>query len=126
MRYSGLLLLAALALGCAHHPKANAQDANDAMAQPGDERVPIREARDVVGHYRGLFGAPEAMTIREDAGALVMEYPLGARHPLTIRDDGTLAVEGAFGARLLRRGARTLLDVGWCYRWGYFERVDRL
>ena len=124
MRCLRLLLLAALALGCAHRPEANAQDASDAMAQPGDERVPIREARDVVGHYRGLFGAPEAMTIRTDAGALVMEYPRGAHHPVTITDNGTLVVDGRFGARLLRRGARTLLDVNWPYRWGYFERVD--
>jgi hypothetical protein len=126
VRYSGLLLLAALALGCAHRPKANAQDANHAMAQAGDEVMPVREARDVVGHYRGLFGAPEAMTIREDAGALVMEYPLGARHPVTIRDDGTLAVTSTFGARLLRRGARTLLEVRGCYIAGLLERVDRL
>jgi hypothetical protein len=88
--------------------------------------LPVREARDVVGHYRDLFGAPEAMTIREDAGALVMEYPLGGRHLVTITQDGTLAVDSIFGARLLRRGARTLLEVRGCYIWGLLERVDRL
>jgi hypothetical protein len=56
-----------------------------------------------------------------------MEYPLGARHPLTIRDDGTLVVDATLGnARLLRRGARTLLDLRGCYFWGFGERVDRL
>ena len=126
MRYSGLLLLAVLAIGCAHRPRANAQDANDAMAQPGDELVPIREARDIVGHYRGLFGAPDAMAIRADGGALVMEYPLGTHHPVTIRDDGTLAVTSTFGARLLRRGARTLLEVRGGYIVGLLELADRL
>jgi hypothetical protein len=118
------LLLAALALGCAHRPAANADDANDAMPQPGDEPLPVRDARDVVGRYRGLFGAPDPMKITANAGALVMELSPSVHHRLAIQDDGTLLVDGTFVARLLRRGTRTLLDVRWPHRWGFFERVN--
>jgi hypothetical protein len=119
------VLLVALALGCAHRSEANGRDAsNDPWPLVGDELLWIRDARDVVGRYRNVVGSPGPLTITAEAGQLFMEIP-HERYVVAIRENGTLAVRGHFGARLLRRGGRTLLSVSWAYAFGLYERTDQ-
>lgn len=128
MRRSGLLLLAVLALGCAHSAQSNGGHAaprpERLPPQPGDELVRVREAGDIVGRYRDVFGSPGQVTITADAGVLTMKVPPTARFTLSIGDNGTLAVSTFGHAQLFRRGNRTLLNVSGCYWAGLFERTD--
>ena len=127
MRCFGLLLLAALALNCAHRAQSNGGRAvawpEFLQPQPGEELVPVHEARDIVGRYRDVFGSRESMTITTEAGVLVMKFPPAARYELVIGHDGTLALWAGY-AQQFRRAGRTLLSVQWCYAIRLFERID--
>lgn len=122
MRFGMLPLAALLALGCAHRPApapvVHIPDLDYAL--PGDERVPVRTAADVVGRYRSVMNN-EVLTVYVDSGELMMR----SNHDdeprrMALRSDGGLGVDASLRAGLVRRRGRMMLHIDWCYRWGIY------
>jgi hypothetical protein len=84
--------------------------------------VPIRTFADVVGRYRSVTGA-RAIEIEEKGEQLVVRG-YGTALIGRLEENGTLAVQGHYSARLIQRGARTLLCVDWTYETALYEPVD--
>ena len=101
MRIEILPLAALLALGCAHKPApapvVHIPDLDYYV--PGDERVPVRTAADVVGRYRSVLNN-EVLTIYVDSGELMMR----SNHDneprrMAIGSDGGLGINASLRAR---------------------------
>jgi hypothetical protein len=124
MRIETMPLAALLALGCAHEPApAAAVHIPDlTYYQPGDERVPVRAAADVVGRYRSVLN-DEVLTIYVDSGVLMMRNNHDDEpRRVAIASNGGLAVNASLRAGLVRRRGRMMLHIDWCYRWGIYWR----
>ena len=118
--------LACLSLACAHPAPREVRTPQAARYSRGI-RVPIRAAEDVVGHYVGHYeGMPRwqhPVDIYVDAADLCMRARDSEVYRIAIREDGTLAVPGHFGAGLTRQGTRIFLSVSWAYAYGVYERT---
>jgi hypothetical protein len=92
-----------------------------------DQQIPIKTNRDIVGRYRSILGegmAPEEVQIEVAGDGLLLSTSRHERYPARIRQSGGVSVQGHHGAWLLRRGTQTLLRVGWCYRYGLYQRIN--
>jgi len=125
MRIEIVALTASLALACAHKPGpapatvAHDPDRDDDV--PGDERVPVRSAADLVGRYRSVVN-DEVLTIFVDSGQLMMRSShQRAPQGMAIASDGGVGVDASLRGGLVRRQGQVMLRILWCYRWGLYR-----
>jgi len=127
MRLGLLPLAALLVLGCAHEPAPPPVVHNHDVDYyvPGDERVQVRTAADVVGRYRSVLN-DEVLTIYVDSGELMMwsNHDSEPRR-MAIASDGGVGVGASLHAGLVRRQGRVMLHILWCYRWGLYRLEHR-
>jgi hypothetical protein len=109
-----------VAVGCAGKSAAVRWAAH---AEPGDQQLPIKEVGDVVDVYQSVLGDSESVSIEQVSRTVVMlRTSAGASYPVTLQPDGTLAIPGHQGARLIRRSCRVFLQITWTpNRWALYR-----